>query len=64
MASAYRLTQIHRKIDDQIRSELKRRFPSSIRLLRLKKLRLMIKDRLFGIARGRNLPRLTQMQAN
>ena len=57
MATAYRLTQIHRSLDDQIRFELKRRFPDSIRLLRLKKLRLMIKDRLFGIARGRGLPR-------
>ena len=43
----YRLTLIHRKIDDQIRSELTRRFPDSIRLLRLKKLRLAVKDRLY-----------------
>ena len=42
----YRLTLIHRKIDDQIRSELTRRFPDSIKLLRLKKLRLAVKDRL------------------
>ncbi len=43
----YRLTLIHRKLDDEIRSELARRFPDSIKLLRLKKLRLAIKDRLF-----------------
>ena len=43
----YRLTLIHRKIDDQIRSELTRRFPDSIKLLRLKKLRLAVKDRLY-----------------
>lgn len=42
----YRLTIIHRKLDDEIRRELKRRFPDSIRLLRLKKLKLAIKDRL------------------
>ena len=43
----YRLTMIHRKIDDNIRGELARRFPDSIRLLRLKKLRLAVKDRLY-----------------
>ena len=42
----YRLTLIHRKIDDQIRGELARRFPDSIKLLRLKKLPLAVKDRL------------------
>lgn len=42
----YRLTSIHRKIDDEIRGELARRFPNSIKLLRLKKLRLAVKDRL------------------
>lgn len=45
-ALIYRLTVVHRKLDDEIRRELKRRFPDSIRLLRLKKLRLAIKDRL------------------
>ena len=42
----YRLTLIHRKIDDEIRGELARRFPDSIKLLRLKRLRLAVKDRL------------------
>ena len=42
----YRLTSIHRKLDDEIRGELARRFPNSIKLLRLKKLRLAVKDRL------------------
>ena len=42
----YRLTAIHRKVDEEIRRELKRRFPESIRLLRLKKLKLAVKDRL------------------
>ena len=45
-AFIYRFTLIHRKIDDEIRGELARRFPDSIKLLRLKKLRLAIKDRL------------------
>lgn len=47
----YRLTAIHRRLDDEIRSELSRRMPDSIRLLRLKKLKLAIKDRLFRVAR-------------
>ncbi|HEU4961546.1 MAG TPA: DUF465 domain-containing protein [Sphingomonas sp.] len=45
-AITYRLTVLHRKLDDEIRRELKRRFPDHLRLLRLKKLRLAIKDRL------------------
>ena len=48
----YRLTSIHRKIDDEIRGELARRFPNSIKLLRLKKLRLAVKDRLYRRVRG------------
>ena len=42
----YRLTMVHRLLDDEIRGELKRRFPNHIKLLRLKKLRLAVKDRL------------------
>jgi hypothetical protein len=45
----YRLTVIHRRLDDEIRRELKTRFPDSFRLLRLKKLRLAVKDRLQGL---------------
>lgn len=51
-AFIYRLSVIHRKLDDEIGRELKRRFPDSIRLLRLKKLRLAVKDRLhYGFRR-------------
>jgi len=42
----YKLTLVHRKIDDEIRGELARRFPDSIKLFRLKRLRLAVKDRL------------------
>ena len=45
-AAFFRLSTIHRKLDDEIRRELKRRFPDSIRLLRLKKTKLAVKDRL------------------
>lgn len=42
----YRLTVTHRGLDEEIRRELGRRAPDWIRLLRLKKLRLLVKDRL------------------
>ena len=45
-AFVYRLSVVHRRLDDEIRRELKRRWPDSMRLLRLKKLRLAVKDRL------------------
>lgn len=45
----YHLTRLHHRLDEQIRFELKRRVPDSLRLLRLKKLRLRVKDRLHGL---------------
>ena len=42
----YRLTAVRRRIDDEIRTELERRLPDSMRLLRLKRLKLSVKDRL------------------
>lgn len=50
-ALIYKMTVVHSKLDEEIRRELKRRFPNSIRLLRLKKLRLAIKDRLHMLSR-------------
>ncbi len=47
-AFAYRLTAIHRRLDEEIRREVARRLPDSIRLLRLRKLRLAVKDRLYA----------------
>jgi uncharacterized protein len=48
---AYRLTRIHHSLDDAIRREMDRRLPDSLRLLRLKKLRLAVKDRLASLLR-------------
>lgn len=45
----YRLSVVHRSLDEQIRHELKKRVPDTIRLLRLKKLKLAVKDRLHGL---------------
>lgn len=47
--SFFRLTAIHRRLDDAIRRELNYRAPDSFRLLRLKKLRLAVKDRLYRL---------------
>lgn len=54
-STAYRLTHIHRRLDDAITSEMSRRLPDSLKLLRLKKLRLAVKDRLAALMR-RGLP--------
>lgn len=52
MSSAtYRLTHIHRRLDEAIAGESSRRLPDSLRLLRLKKLRLAVKDRLATLIR-------------
>jgi len=50
-ASTYRLTLIHRSLDESIRKEMQRRFPDSLRLLRLKKMKLAVKDRLTALMR-------------
>jgi hypothetical protein len=50
-ASTYRLTSIHKSLDEAIARELKARLPDSLRLLRLKKLKLAVKDRLASLLR-------------
>lgn len=40
----FRLTQIHQRIDDQLRAEQRRRFPDGLRMIQLKKLKLRAKD--------------------
>lgn len=49
--STYRLTHTHRRLDDAISREMSRRLPDSLKLLRLKKLRLLVKDRLAKLMR-------------
>jgi uncharacterized protein len=49
----YRLSVTHRKLEDEIRRELRKRMPDSLRLLRLKKLKLVIKDRVHRHFSGR-----------
>ena len=49
----YRLALVHARLDAEVRREHKRRFPDPLRLLRLKKLRLAIKDRMSRLVAGR-----------
>lgn len=46
-----------RKLDKEIEKELKAKAPDHLRLLRLKKLRVHLKDRLYLIAEGLRPPR-------
>ncbi|WP_082446302.1 DUF465 domain-containing protein [Sphingomonas sp. Leaf20] len=47
---SHKLTQLHARLDEQIRVEMKRRMPDTLRLFRLKRLRLDVKDRLHARA--------------
>ena len=51
-AMIYRLTRLHGGLQDAIDRESRRRAPNAIRLLRMKKLRLAIKSRLFRLQRN------------
>ncbi len=46
-----RFKLIHARLDAEIRRELKARWPRAERIMRLKKLRLAVKDRLHETAR-------------
>ncbi len=47
----FRLTQVHRQLDEAIRSEAARPSGDRFRVLRLKKLKLAVKDRLAQLMR-------------
>ncbi|SEH18688.1 Protein of unknown function [Sphingopyxis sp. YR583] len=46
----YRLTQLHRQLDEAERREARQRGADPFRLLRLKTLKLAVKERLAGLA--------------
>ena len=52
-ALIYRLLLVHSRLDAEVRREHKRKFPDSMRLYRLKKLKLAIKDRMHRLAFAR-----------
>jgi hypothetical protein len=43
------LLEIHQRLDEQLRRELRRRWPDPLRIVQLKKLKLRVKDRLYGL---------------
>lgn len=47
----YRLSMLHRRLDDAVRRESRRRACDQFRLLRLKKLKLAVRDRLSVLMR-------------
>ena len=49
-ARVFRLTQIHQRIDERLRLELRKRRPDWTELSRLKKMKLRVKDALFRLA--------------
>ena len=51
----FRLMEAHQRIDEELRMESGRRRPDPFKMMRLKKLKLRIKDRLTGMMpkRGR-----------
>ena len=49
--SAFRLLERHQKLDDHLRRAQGRRFPDPFEIIRLKKLKLIIKERLARLAR-------------
>ncbi len=44
--SSFRLMQYHQKLDSELRAELTRRWPDMFRIQKLKRLKLVVKDRL------------------
>ncbi len=46
---SYRLMQYHQHIDAQLRAEINRRWPDMLRIQKLKKLKLKVKDQLASI---------------
>lgn len=50
-ARTYRLTQIHQRIDERLRFELRKRTPDWLEISRLKKMKLRAKDALHRMAK-------------
>lgn len=48
---AFRLNEMHGRIDEALRAEQRRKVPNPFEIMRLKKLKLTIKDRLAGLSR-------------
>ena len=47
-AHMFRLMEAHQRVDEELRQESGRRWPDAFRIMRLKKFKLHLKDRLNG----------------
>ncbi len=47
---SFRLMLYHQRIDTQLRAEISRRWPDMLRIQKLKKLKLKVKDQLLNLA--------------
>jgi len=56
-ADMFRLMEAHQRVDDELRRESGRRWPDAFEVIRLKKLKLGIKDRLNGLLPKRRAAR-------
>jgi hypothetical protein len=45
----FRLLEIHQRLDETLQRELRRRWPDPLKVVQLKKLKLRVKDRLYGL---------------
>jgi uncharacterized protein YdcH (DUF465 family) len=45
----FRLLEIHQRLDETLQRELRRRWPDPFKVVHLKKLKLRVKDRLYGL---------------
>ena len=50
-ARTFRLTQLHQKIDERLRLEMKKRTPDFFEITRLKRMKLRAKDALHRVMR-------------
>lgn len=54
----FRLMEYHQKLDDELRTEMRRSWPSFTRIQRLKRMKLAVKDKLQAlVAKGRKNPK-------
>ena len=51
--TVFRLMEHHQQLDDRLRRAQQRRFADPLEIVKLKKLKLAIKDRIARMARGR-----------
>jgi uncharacterized protein len=55
---SYRLMEYHQRLDTELRAEMRRSWPSFMRIQRLKRLKLVVKDKLQRLTRSGNGPQV------